>query len=269
MHVNLACGATYVDGWLNLDYMPVSPAIKKANLLARLPLDDGSASIVYSSHFLEHIPQDLVLPFLKECFRITQSRGKIRLVLPDFNEMCLEYLEMRKSEEHDKANFLMLEILDQCVRQKSGGQLAEFYMHLRQTNNQKMSNYVMLRVGEDLASYSCNTQTLMEKISTHILQPSRLKNKFLQFYCKLITSLLPTAFLKQNVSYTLPGEKHCWLYDFYSLSKLLEQVGFGEIKKMTFNTSSIQDFPLFPLDVTQEGMPRKGSESMYIEAIKL
>jgi len=57
ININLGCGLVFVDSpeWINLDYSSSSPAVRKANLLGRLPLEDASASLVYSSHFLEHV----------------------------------------------------------------------------------------------------------------------------------------------------------------------------------------------------------------------
>ena len=43
-------------GWLNLDYASAASSDQSANLLDRLPLANGTANIVYSSHFLEYIP---------------------------------------------------------------------------------------------------------------------------------------------------------------------------------------------------------------------
>jgi hypothetical protein len=58
------------------------------------------------------------------------------------------------------------------------------------------------------------------------------------------------------------------VWDFYSLKKKLEAVGFVDVKRVSANTSIIKDFPFYPLDLDDRGQPRKGAESMYIEAIK-
>ena len=49
MNVNLACGGVYVTDadWFNLDYASSSPAVQRANLLGRLPLEDAAAELVY------------------------------------------------------------------------------------------------------------------------------------------------------------------------------------------------------------------------------
>ena len=49
--------------------------MKKANLLKRLPLKQEIADLVYSSHFLEHIPYTKVTDFLNEILRIIKPGG--------------------------------------------------------------------------------------------------------------------------------------------------------------------------------------------------
>jgi hypothetical protein len=58
------------------------------------------------------------------------------------------------------------------------------------------------------------------------------------------------------------------MYDYYSLESLLRQVGFIDVQRMSATTSNIPDFPFQPLDINHDGLPRKGVESMYIEAVK-
>ena len=152
--VNLGCGPVFVDSpdWLNLDFGPSSPSVKKANLLGRLPLKDGSVGLVYSSHFLEHVPRSSVPAILAECYRVLKPGGVIRLVLPDLENIAREYLSMRDSGDHQKADFVVLELIDQCVRMTPGGELGTFYHSLRDNESyaDEMIDYVRQRVGEDL-----------------------------------------------------------------------------------------------------------------------
>jgi hypothetical protein len=131
--INLACGDVFVsgDGWINLDYASSDASVMRADLLGRLPVADDQAALVYSSHFLEHIPRDQVEDFLLECFRILSPDGVLRLVLPDLDNMCRTYLAHRDAGEHDKANFLVLEMIDQCVRRESGGELGRYYQQVK------------------------------------------------------------------------------------------------------------------------------------------
>jgi hypothetical protein len=48
----------------------------------------------------------------------------------------------------------------------------------------------------------------------------------------------------------------------------LENVGFVDIQRCQVSTSRFADFPFHVLDLDADGRPRKGAESMYIEARK-
>lgn len=155
--VNLGCGPVFIDSpdWINLDFSPASSAVRKANLLDTLPLADESASLVYSSHFLEHVPRDLVPGLLRDWSRVLQPGGIVRLVVPDLENMAREYLSMRESGAHEKADFVVLEIIDQCVRRESGGELGRLYRQLasQEANSAApMIEYIRQRTGEDLRS---------------------------------------------------------------------------------------------------------------------
>jgi SAM-dependent methyltransferase len=267
--VNIACGTSYVDGWLNFDYTPASSAVTKANLLGNLPLGDATADVLYSSHFLEHVPRRQVEAFLADCFRVLKPGGQIRLALPDLDELCREYLSRRDAGEHAKADFVVLEMLDQCVRTRSGGELGAFYGSLSRGGAADMIHYVSARTGEELSSLSSDTSAFrLSRIWGVLFHPAGLWARLQQLYCRLVILFLPSAFREQNVSFAPVGERHVWIYDFHSLSKLLEQAGFVSILKCSFNQTEIDEFPLYPLDANREGFPRKGLGSMYVEARK-
>lgn len=273
VYINLGCGPSYVDNinWINIDYESSSKSVQKANLLQKLPLNQETADLVYSSHFLEHIPKSKVIFFLQECFRILKPGGIIRLVLPDLEEMANNYLLYRKKKEHIKANFLVLEIIDQCVRNTSGGELGKLYKKISNQNNQdkQMIDFIYKRTGENLDNkkFDINNvnKTLLEKLIYFL---SAILRRIEKYRIKACLLFLPKAFRDQNVSLASIGELHHWLWDFYTLKKALESAGFVEIKRVTAQTSQIKDFPFFPLDVDNNKNPRKGLQSMYIEATK-
>lgn len=283
MKVNLACGNTFVqgDGWINLDFAPSTPAVQKANLLGRLPFDNDSVSIVYSSHFLEHIPRVQVAGFLLECFRILKPGGEIRLVLPDFEEMCREYLNQRDGGEHKKADFVVTEIIDQCVRLSVGGELQIAYQKIA-NNTEKYSDmvkYVRFRNGETfgldriarpvLTSQNITKPSLPTRAVSSITSSAlRVFRRLELAWFNLLISQLPSAFRIQNISLASVGERHHWLWDSHQLSQVLLSCGYTEIIKCQATSSRIFGFPFFPLDLDAYGDPRKGAESMYIEALK-
>jgi predicted SAM-dependent methyltransferase len=268
-YINIACGNSYLTNWVNLDYAPHSTAVQKANLLDRLPIKNNSADVVYSSHFIEHIPHQRIDSFFAECFRITKPQGKIRLVLPDFQELCTTYINNRHNSEHTKADFLILEIIDQCTRSITGGELGAYYEKLQASpqENKDIIAYVKSRTGHIIQEKN-NRKKSKNTIKNIITNPKIILYQIEKWYYQLVIKFLPKAFQQQNISLTAIGEKHAWMYDFYTIKDLLSKAGFTDVTRMTAYSSSIFEFPCKPLDVTEDETPRKGAESMYIEAMK-
>lgn len=259
--LNLACGATFVDSpeWLNLDYTPLGPGVVQADLLGALPVADASIDIVYSSHFIEHVPRARIAALLRECHRVLRPRGLLRLVVPDLLEMCTRYVQARQAAEHAVADRLVLEILDQCVRRRSGGELAAFYDSVRSSGDTGLKRWVFERSGETLAEVS----------GAHVPRPplrARLAGAVQRRYIRALWRLLPRAFREQNVSLAEVGELHAWLYDAHTLGSLLQDAGFKDVQPMAFDRCSEAGFPLLALDATPTGEPRKGRQSLFLEA---
>lgn len=276
--INLGCGSIYIDApdWLNLDFNPVFPGVRTANLLKRLPLPSEDAELIYSSHFVEHIPKGDVRAFMRECYRVLRPNGLLRLVLPDFEEMARTYLNLRESGENEKADFLVLEIIDQCVRRESGGELGNFYsrLHDEAIRQADLIEFVRMRTGEDLRPKrdAAGTHPGQSKIASWNLTTSRVKKRLQyllrQGWLRLCLAGLPTAFRAQNISVAGIGERHHWLWDFHQLSQILESVGFVNVQRCSADSSALAEFPFYPLDLAADGRPRKGMESMYVEARK-
>lgn len=267
INVNLGCGPVFVDSpqWLNLDFSPSTSAVRQANLLDRLPLADEFASLVYSSHFLEHVPRALVAGLLQECLRVLKPGGVMRIVVPDLENLAREYLAMRDKGEHVKANFVVLEMIDQCVRQVSGGELGKLYRQLNRNPRPAMIDYIRVRTGEDLHEKDTLKKYWFGELGRMVRAlPIRIQRYWI-YVCLL---LLPAAFRSQNVSLAAVGERHQWIWDFHQIKAELEAVGFTDVQRLSAYTSAVSDFPFYPLDADKHGQPRKGAESMYIEARK-
>ena len=271
--INLACGQVFIDdsNWINFDYVNSSESVKKANLLKRLPIKQEIADLVYSSHFLEHIPRPKVNDFLNEILRILKPGGVVRFVLPDLENMANSYVNLRKQGDHQKADFLVLEMIDQCVRNKGGGELGVFFSKIKSNPDQYkfMSEFVRERTGDDLTPCSFQQKQNYNFFSKNLKSIlASITQRIQQYWIKIVLLVLPPAFRDQNISLASIGERHHWIWDFYSLKKILEEVGFLDVKRVSASTSIIKDFPFYPLDIDDEGKPRKGAESMYVEATK-
>jgi predicted SAM-dependent methyltransferase len=63
------------------------------------------------------------------------------------------------------------------------------------------------------------------------------------------------------------GYTHQWMYDRYSLRRLLESVGFEAYRKVNYNESLLEDWANIALDSNPDGTEYL-YESLYVEAVK-
>ena len=84
-----------------------------------VPYPDGTFDVVYHCHVLEHIDREGAPGFLQECFRVLKPGGILRIVLPDWETLARNYLEIADRmpegatrEEHEHA---IDEMIDQMV----------------------------------------------------------------------------------------------------------------------------------------------------------
>jgi predicted SAM-dependent methyltransferase len=120
--LNIGCGKTIADGWINIDKSPSVllssfPRLRKAllatrvlepqqadgfppgaihaNVVNRIPIADNSADFVYSAHMIEHLSRWEGLRFVRECRRVLRDGAVIRLATPDLEMMARDYLNGR------------------------------------------------------------------------------------------------------------------------------------------------------------------------------
>lgn len=276
MKVNLGCGSVFCTSkdWQNFDFSPADIGITYANLLARLPLEDGSCSVVYSSHFFEHIPRGRISKFLQECNRILEPGGILRLVMPDTEEICEEYLRQIQQGDGLKSQLLILQLVDQYVRNTPGGELGRFYNMIgSMPDNEEIVDYVKKRNGHIVETVP--NRRFVDRLRGKIFSvesfadfANLVRSALNAMHIRGVSAVLPSAFREQNVSFAAVGEKHQWAWDFTQLKNCLVAADFLDVKRVSHNQSKIIDFPFYPLDVDRDGTPRKGAESMFIEAQK-
>jgi hypothetical protein len=275
-HLNLACGTSFIteQGWINVDFAPAAKEVLKLNLLDQLPFPDHQFQAIYSSHFLEHVPIDKVQRLLLDWRRLLKPGGRLRLVLPDFQILARRYLELRDASRHREADAVLILAVDQCVRRRPGGMLKNLYQQQSsRAQNSVKSLLAELDGIEFNAIPSC--ASLLPQSRPHFscrivraLSPSGLAFRWRQWQRKLALALLSKSFVAQNVSFAAVGELHQWLWDEHQLFRQLSTAGFEQIERFDVKTSGIKDFPFYPLDIKANGTPRKGSQSMVLEAVR-
>jgi predicted SAM-dependent methyltransferase len=269
-YLNIACGKTFIrdPAWENIDYVSLDKAVRVSNILGNLTTLEDTYEALYCSHFVEHIPPDSVVPFLKRCRGFLKSGGIFRIVVPDSEMLLREYLKYKDEGNHLYSQYAYINFLDQCVRLRSGGMLQDCYSKIASHEAEELREYAIYLNGNDVFSAS-DRLTSSSFIAPEVLQafwrPNRVWRKLEPAYIRIVCALLPKAFRRQNVSFAGVGERHLWMYDFESLKSVLSSAGYSRVQRFTFNTSTRSDDLFRPLDEI-DGKPRKGNHQLFVEA---
>ena len=88
-----------IDGWTTVDS---GDADIKWDLKFGIPLSDKSVDKIYSSHLLEHISYNNLIPFLKECKRVLKIGGEFSVCVPNFRLYIDAYKDGKLFQTRDK-----------------------------------------------------------------------------------------------------------------------------------------------------------------------
>jgi predicted SAM-dependent methyltransferase len=125
--LNLGCGEKYHPAWINIDFVSNDKNVIAHNLLKGIPFGDNEVDVVYHAHVLEHFSPEDGKNLVKECFRVLKPGGILRVGVPDLENIIREYirnLEGAKNGDSEAAaryEWIKLELLDQMVRHRRGG----------------------------------------------------------------------------------------------------------------------------------------------------
>ena len=279
--VNIGCGGTWHPSWTNLDVRPVDPGVQLWDVGKGLPFGNEQVDACYASHLLEHLTSNQARALLTESLRVLRRGGVIRLAVPDLEGITREYLRvLARAESGDRVaaeqyKWIMLELLDQLVRDSSGGEM-EHYLRTQARGN---SEYVMARIGPEAMNYmggdgrpdgsagTCEAshfgvRSLMSAVSRKMR--SLCSSTGLGIRSLLVANGQQEALRVGR--FRLSGECHRWMYDRFSLRQLLEQCGFSEVRTCSAFESRIDGFASYGLDIVV-GRVRK-PDSLFMEAIK-
>lgn len=275
-YLNLGCGSQFHPDWTNIDITSSSPYIQAHDLRQGIPYSDDTFEVVYHSHLLEHFPKHGALGFMRECYRVLTPGGIIRVVVPDLERMVQMYLQaldkslQGENEWHHHYEWMMLELYDQAVREHPGGATLE-YLKQDPIPNEA---FVYGRWGSEALR-------IVQALQTRLIQEEnqRLRMRDLAFCVRHLLRFIRKQLIKRLLSgdeykalqiglFRLQGEVHQWMYDRYSLARLLEQAGFQDPSQRTAFESAIESWVQFNLDTKPDGTISK-PDSLYMEAVKL
>jgi len=220
---------------------------------------------------LEHFPKSEAPKFIAECFRVLKPGGVIRIAIPDLEQIASNYIKyLNEALENvpladKKYEWTMLEMYDQVVREKSGGEMGTYIKDLSKNNDA----FLLTRNGKEVEGLM---NSLRNSPSASLDSRSGLRKILSSIYHFNLRNSLEKMILGKNYEgykgsqFRKQGEIHQWMYDRYSLKKMLEEVGFKNVEKRTAFTSYINNWSEFKLD-GDNGEVRK-PDSLFIEAIK-
>lgn len=272
-YLNIGCGITYsnLPEWVNMDFVKTGEDVIAHNLVSGIPFNDNSFELVYHSHVLEHFSKTDGEKLLLECFRVLKPKGVLRIAVPNLENIVREYLLKLESGIENPSNesiradynWILLELYDQTIRNKSGGEMLN-YLKQEVISNE---DYVLRRIGhegkkirESLKKRSEAKQAHRSKLSIqHLMKLIWYKLKYLWLNKTEMNHMVQGRFRSQ-------GEIHQWMYDRYSLTHLLEKCGFTSITVCNAFDSTIKNWNTYLLD-GENGTTRK-PDSLFIEAQK-
>ena len=89
--LHLGCGPNRLDGWVNVDIDPAWKPDVIHDLSTGLPAESDSVDLIYSEHFLEHIPLAAGQRLLAHCHRALRPGGRVRIAMPDLAAVVEAY----------------------------------------------------------------------------------------------------------------------------------------------------------------------------------
>lgn len=183
----------------------------------------------------------------------SETGGVIRIVVPDLEDVCKEYLRILDLVREGKVNkeryeYILIELIDQMTRTQSGGEMWKYWQR-----DDRDEDYILERTGYPEAVHHKRTFI------------SRVKDKF-RYGIYILFGRTTIYKNMNNYSFIKSGELHKWMYDEYNMSMLLTEAGFKNVKRVKANESVIVNWEKYGLEM--DGNKEYKPHSLYFEAIK-
>ncbi len=270
--LNLGCGKRFHKNWVNLDFVSNHPLVQSHNLLNGIPFETNMFEVVYHSHVLEHFSQEDGKKFIQECYRVLKPNGIIRIAVPNLEQIAKLYLEklalaaQGNQQAECDYDWMMLELFDQTVRNRAGGAMAKYLFQETIPNEA----FVLSRLGKEAQDIRDHYFKMKAQgpIKT-IAKASTLRFFSTGYYKDKIKSKV-TAKEREAIkigNFRLCGEIHQWMYDRFSLKRLLVEQGFHRFEIKTAFDSNIPRWLSYELEAKDGNVYKP--DSLFVEAVKL
>jgi predicted SAM-dependent methyltransferase len=267
--VNVGCGSRLHPAWINLDVYRSAPGVTVHDIRKGLPFADGSVDVCYHSHVLEHLTPAAGRDLIGECYRVLRPGGVLRVVVPDLERIARSYLaaldeaSSGSKDAETRYDWFLLELLDQMVRQRSGGEIGPL---LREDRFDR--DFVRSQVGAEAeqvwaSASSATKRTAAEEIARIV---KRLSPRNIVAYALRNAGSGTLAGSIREGLFRSTGEVHRWMYDRFSLARLLTRSGFHEVQQRGAAESAIPGFADYELDT--DGPRVRKPDSLFVEGVR-
>lgn len=273
--LNVGCGTMLHPDWVNVDVAPSRRDVRRCDLTEGLPFPDRSFDACYCSHVLEHLEPAQAERAVAEIYRVLRPGGVVRVVVPDLAAIAEHYLDvlaaLDRGERQREADYdwIMLELYDQAVRSVPGGRMRAMLSRPDLPNR----DFIRARIGEEAQRVwqAPAGRGILGHARQHgwlsllrvAFRRLAVRQAIAQSLVRLIAGRSAAAALREGL-HRRTGEVHRWMYDRFSLGRLLSAAGFVEIVVLGAGQSAIPDFSRYGLDVNERGEVRK-PDSTFVE----
>jgi len=207
-----------------------------------LPFAGNRFNAIYARRILEHLAPDEAHAFVKEARRLLAANGILRVSVPDTESLARDYLAAVERARTDPQPHIIEDVhakrlvyMDQFVRRVPGGALARHIVSGRMSEES-----LRHALGDALGTRDEAVKSRMPPAAPAWRQ--RLKEAG--------RVLLRRRWVHETHA---RREAHLWIYDRFSLPRLLLDAGFTDIRVVGPDTSAIAGWQRWTLDVSDSG----------------
>ncbi len=268
-YLNIGCGDRFHPDWVNVDFIARGSSVIPHNLLKGLPFESNSFDVVYHSHLLEHFSKEDGVVLIRECYRVLKTGGVLRVAVPDLEQIAAQYLRnlnavTRVCNDRTVADYewSVIEMIDQLSREESGGEMLKTWTQTNIVNEETIRE----RVGDEFERF--RSQWLLKRPDIGKARDFGIRSWVRSNIKRWILKVCGVDMRDVEVGrFRNHGECHKWMYDRFSLSKLLVQEGFKEPRILNAFESGISGWAYYSfLDL--EGDKARKPDSLFIEGVK-
>jgi len=267
--------AAFLKEWTNLKFSVLpqteDSAIRHYDIRQPLPFPEDTFDSVYALHIIEHLTPEEGGEFVAEVFRVLRPGGIFRLSTPDLEGTVRAYLERLEecAQQPTKRTIVrydwaVLELLDQMLRDRSGGRMREMVKQ-----GYYDAEYSRERYGDVFEEfYRRPAPGSDEPVRKSLL--GRVSSKSPAELLRAIGGRIFGWFPRGKSAPVDDDprkmrESNLWTYDQFSLRLLLEGQGFKKFSVKSYADSDIVGWERYQFDRSNHG-DHPIEPSVYAEA---